>query len=258
MRRMLTAIVVMAILAGSCANASRALAKDMGMHVVSPAAGARITGSSFTVSGTFDARQSGSFRLLVTVGSLPTKMYEFAVNGVSTWSVLVHSEDFPGMVPGINYATTVQGVTAGPVVPPAQTDPRSFQWLLSDKTAIKLVLHVDSPIMAVNGEPRSLDSPPIIVSGRALVPLRAITEALGASVEWTAATRTVTLHWRGHAIVMVIGASTALVDSTSMKLDTPASLLHGRTMVPVRFVTENLGCSVTWDAQARSITVASD
>jgi hypothetical protein len=258
MRRMLRAIVVMAILVGSCANATRALAKDLSMHVVSPAAGGRITGSSFTVSGTFDAQQSGSFRLMVTVGSLPTKTYQFSVNGASAWSVVVRSENFPGMAPGINYAATVQGVTAGPVVPPVQTDPRSFQWLLSDRTAIKLVLHVDSPIMTVNGDPRSLDSPPVIVSGRTLVPLRAITEALGASVEWSAATRTVTLHWRGHTIVMVIGAWTALVDGTSMRLDMPARLLNSRTMVPVRFVTENLGCSVTWDAQARSITVTSN
>ncbi|HEY5000360.1 MAG TPA: copper amine oxidase N-terminal domain-containing protein [Candidatus Cryosericum sp.] len=258
MRRMLTAIVVMAVLAGSCATARPALAKDLGMHVVSPAAGARIAGSSFTVGGTFDVRQSGSFRLLVTVGSLPTKTYEFSVSGAPTWSIVVRSDDFPGMAPGVNYATTVQGVTAGPVIPPAQTDPRLFQWLPSGQIAIVLVLHVESPIMTVNGERRSLDAAPIIVSGRTLVPLRAITEALGASLEWNAATSAVTLHWRGHAIVMVIGASTALVDGTSMRLDMPPRLLNSRTMVPVRFVTENLGCSVTWDAQTRCVTVTSD
>jgi hypothetical protein len=258
MRRTLVAIVVMTILTGLCAHANSSLAKDLSMHVVSPAAEARVTGSSFTVSGTFDARQSGMFRLLVTAGSLPTKMYEFSVSGASTWSVVVRSEDFPGMAHGANYATTVQGVTVGPVVPPVQTDPRSFQWLPSGQTAIVLVLHVDSPIMTVNGESRSLDAPPVIVSGRTLVPLRAITEALGASVEWNPTTRAVTLHWGGHTIVMVISASTALIDGASMRLDMPARLLHGRTMVPVRFVTENLGCSVTWDAQVRSITVTSD
>jgi hypothetical protein len=251
-------VVIMTILAGLGANISPSLAKDMGMHVVSPATGASVTGGSFTVSGTFDARQSGSFRLLVTVGSLPTKMYEFSVSGASTWSVAVRSQDFPGMAADADYATTVQGVTSGPVVPLAQTDPRSFQWLPSGETTIKLIMHVGSSTMMINGEPRALDAPPIIVSGRTLVPLRAVTEALGASVEWNASARAVTLHWRGHTIVMVIGASTALVDGTSMKLDIPARLLNGRTMVPVRFVTENLGCSVTWDAQTRSITVTSD
>jgi hypothetical protein len=259
MRKTFTLVVIiMTILAGFGSNASPTLAKDMSMYVVSPAAGASVTGTVFTVSGTFDDRQSGSFRLIVTVGSLPSTTYEFLVNGASTWSVVVRSKDFPGVTPGATYVTTVQGVTAGPVVPPVQTDPRSFRWLPSDKTATQVVMQVDSLTMTVNGETRPLDSPPVIIAGRTLVPLRAITEALGASVEWNPATRTVTVQWRGHMIIMVVGASTALVDGTSVRLDVPSRILRGRTMVPIRFVAENLGCSVTWHARTRSVTVTSD
>ena len=61
----------------------------------------------------------------------------------------------------------------------------------SVKNSIKVYMQVGNPIMLVNGKEVTLDSPPIIIDGRTLVPVRAISEAYGANVDWNGDTRTV-------------------------------------------------------------------
>jgi len=57
------------------------------------------------------------------------------------------------------------------------------------------------------------------------------------------------------SIVLRIGAMSATVDGVAKPLTVPATILGGRTMIPVRFVAENLGCTVGWNALARTVTI---
>ena len=123
-----------------------------------------------------------------------------------------------------------------------------------------LVLQVGKSTFAVNGTSKILDSPPVIKNGRTLVPIRAIIEALGGSVGWdgTARKATVTLVstslelWIGKSAAAVNGKS-ALIDSTNAKV--VPEIINGRTMLPLRFVAENLGATVGWDQSTQTITI---
>ena len=100
------------------------------------------------------------------------------------------------------------------------------------------------------------DTPPTIIDGRTLVPVRAIFEALGATVEWDNATRTAT-GTRGEDVVSVqIGHTTAYINGEEKTLDVPAQIINNRTMVPARFVSEALGCKVTWYGKSKTAAVA--
>lgn len=100
------------------------------------------------------------------------------------------------------------------------------------------------------------DVPPTIVDGRTLVPLRAIFEALGADVEWDGETRTAT-GTRGKTVVSVqIDNRTAYINGEPKELDVPAQIINDRTMVPARFISEAMGCTVTWDPDTRTAAVA--
>lgn len=90
------------------------------------------------------------------------------------------------------------------------------------------------------------DTQPIIENGRTLVPLRATFEALGADVQWNGDTQTVTATKGSTEIKLVIGGQ-ALKDGQPVNLEVPAKIIDGRTMVPLRFVGEALGCQVGWD-----------
>ncbi|MDP3486560.1 MAG: DUF3798 domain-containing protein, partial [Bacillota bacterium] len=92
----------------------------------------------------------------------------------------------------------------------------------------------------------TMDVPPIIQSGRTLVPFRLLFEALGASVGWNEATKTVTGTKGSTTVSLVIGSTNATVNGQAVKLDVAPTIMNGRTLVPVRFVSENLGADVTW------------
>ena len=100
------------------------------------------------------------------------------------------------------------------------------------------------------------DTPPQIIDGRTLVPLRAIFEHLDATVDWDGTTRTVTAFRDDTTISIQIDNSVALVNGEEVKLDVPAKIINSRTMVPARFVSEALGCKVTWHAKSSTAAVA--
>lgn len=102
------------------------------------------------------------------------------------------------------------------------------------------------------------DQQPVIQSGRTLVPMRAIFEALGAQLRWDAATKTVTGTRGPRVVVLQIGSPSATVDGRDVPLDQPAELIANRTYVPLRFVSEALGARVGWDPATRTISITTD
>jgi hypothetical protein len=84
-------------------------------------------------------------------------------------------------------------------------------------------------------------------SGRTLVPLRYLSEAFGAKVDWNNDKQEAVVNWRGRTITVPIGKDTALVDGHQVRLDQPAVLWKDRTMVPLRFLMEAVGATVEWD-----------
>lgn len=96
------------------------------------------------------------------------------------------------------------------------------------------------------------DVPPTIISNRLMVPLRAIFEALQAEVAWDNDTRTITATKGKDTVALTIGQNTAKVNGKTVKLDAPATIIDGRTLVPLRFSAEAFGAKVTWDAKTES------
>ena len=103
--------------------------------------------------------------------------------------------------------------------------------------------------VSVNDIILKFDQPPVIVNDRTLVPMRAIFEALGMNVEWNDAERKVTASGNGYTVELVVNSEFAYVNGKEVKLDTPATIISSRTMVPVRFVSEATGNNVYWDTK---------
>lgn len=91
-----------------------------------------------------------------------------------------------------------------------------------------------------------------------MVPMRAIFEELGATVEWDNDTRTVTAYTSLSTIKMTIGEYSYYIDGTSYSLDVPAQIVNNRTLVPVRAVSEAFLCKVGWDGQSRIVSIIND
>ncbi|QJD86086.1 copper amine oxidase N-terminal domain-containing protein [Cohnella herbarum] len=109
--------------------------------------------------------------------------------------------------------------------------------------------------IVIDGQVLSTDQAPVAIAGYTFVPLRGIFEALNARVQWNQKAQTVTATKRDTTIVLRIGASTATINNQTVTLDAPARAIGGRTMVPVRFVSEALGDDVLWDKSTQSVII---
>lgn len=120
------------------------------------------------------------------------------------------------------------------------------------------VVSASPPItVSVNGKTLLFDVKPIINNGRTLVPLRAIFEALGASVTWDENTQSVSAQNGNTVVVLKVGSFSAVVNGQEARLDVPAIIVANRTLVPLRFVGEALGGRVAWDESQRQINIFS-
>ncbi|MCK9479642.1 MAG: stalk domain-containing protein [Firmicutes bacterium] len=97
---------------------------------------------------------------------------------------------------------------------------------------------------------------PLIKEGRTLVPVRFISESLGAKVEWEEATSAVTISLANKTIKMTLGSSTYYINDQQNQLDVPAQTENGRTLIPLRALVEALGKEVFW--HDRGLIVISD
>ncbi|MBE7053557.1 MAG: hypothetical protein E7391_04700 [Ruminococcaceae bacterium] len=109
----------------------------------------------------------------------------------------------------------------------------------------------------INKKALTMDQMPVIVNGRTLVPLRAIFEALGATVGWDDATKTATGVLDDTTVSLQIDNTNAKVNGKDVTLDVPAQIVGSRTLVPVRFISESLGCKVDWDGATKTVIIES-
>jgi hypothetical protein len=107
----------------------------------------------------------------------------------------------------------------------------------------------------VDGTVLTLDVPPVQIEGRVLVPLRGIFERLGARVAFDPAAQTVTATRESITVILRLGSREARLNDRIVLLDVPPLALRGRTMVPLRFVSEALGARVDWDERARTVQI---
>lgn len=99
------------------------------------------------------------------------------------------------------------------------------------------------------------DQPPTTLQGRTMLPMRAIFEALDAKVLWDQRKQMVTAIKDDTTIVLKIGSRAATINGSAVVLDVPPQTLLGRTMVPVRFVSEAIGAEVGWDQRSQSVHI---
>ncbi len=109
----------------------------------------------------------------------------------------------------------------------------------------------------LDGKKLKFDQPPVMRNDRVLVPVRAVFEALGATVEWDENTQTVTSTKGSTTITMRIGEYSLNKNGVEIGFDVPSQIINERTLVPVRAVAEAMGTEVTWDDESQTVYIDS-
>ncbi|HCU07400.1 MAG TPA: hypothetical protein DF480_00250 [Clostridiales bacterium] len=118
----------------------------------------------------------------------------------------------------------------------------------------------------VNGTRIATDTPAIIVDGRTMLPFRSILNALGVSNEsitWDAGSRSIEIRHENKYIFLMIGNTDFLIldlisgipPKERVPMDVAPFIRDGRTLVPVRFISEALDATVNWDPVIKTVSI---
>lgn len=118
-------------------------------------------------------------------------------------------------------------------------------------------LELDPNVVEIvyNNEKVAFDVAPFIDNGTTFVPVRFVVEAMGLTPIWDGDERTVTI-WNGSTrVVIYVDTTTVSLNGTTRELLAPSRIVEGRTMVPIRFISESLGRRVVWDGLTKTVTI---
>ena len=153
----------------------------------------------------------------------------------------------------LTIAMLISGLTISVSAAPAEAAPATGG-------ATTMVFIIGQDVYTINGVMTAMDVSPVIIEDRTMLPIRFAAEPLGAAVRWEDATEKVTVQLMDTIIELWIGQSNALVNGVTTPIDpdnpnVKPLLLNDRTMLPLRFVTEKLGCDLLWEEAAQRVTV---
>ena len=112
--------------------------------------------------------------------------------------------------------------------------------------------------VAIDGINLDMESEPVILDGRTLVPFREVLEKMGASVNWDAGTKTVACQLDGRSVQLEIGSRTMTTSNGTVTVDVPAQIISSRTYVPLRAISEGLGVQVDWDGTTKTVIITTN
>ena len=129
-----------------------------------------------------------------------------------------------------------------------------------EKTArTAITLQIGNPLMIINGVEQMIDAQgtvPVLRQDRTLLPVRAVMEGLGGTVEWDGVTQAVSLSLGERTLFLRIGSTSAWdKDGVWFTLDSEPILLNDRTMLPIRFVVEYFGGTVEWVGETQTVKI---
>ncbi len=212
---------------------------------IAPALPVSVTNSELTITGSVVDTGSGLKHFTINgtevIPFLDGSFSEKLLLTKGANSIILTAEDRVG-----HQVTTTYTVTYAAAVP-------------TFLPAMTVTLTIGKTAMDVNGMPVTLDAAPVIQNNRTLLPIRALIETLGGTVVWDATTRTATVTLKSRTVSVTIGNPMGLVNGKKVAID-PANpkvvplILNSRTFLPLRFIAENLGLDLAWDALTRTIS----
>ena len=190
-----------------------------------------------------------------------------AVSGVK--ALYVNGKEIPVSGGAFNVSLALKGgkniitIKAVDTVGNELTRTFTVEYVPKKATSMIVTLQIKSPYISVNGISRKIDSQgskPVIRNNRTLLPVRALIESLGGTVQWNPKTRNVTINLNGNTIVLTIAKNTSLVNGIKTKIDpknpkVAPVIINGRTYLPLRFIAENLGCTIDWNAATKTVSI---
>lgn len=192
---------------------------------------------------------------LLVVGTLNNVGTE-TINGISSFTVQIYDKQKEVIATGTFQSDNLANL----ILKPGDSMVEKFQFpnaIVGDISSFSWKMNIiyknpssdpisDLMTIKVNNQALQPDVMPFIEDGTTLVPLRAVSEAMGATVGWDSTTQTITLTKAKTNISMVIGSTSVQVNDKNIELSVAPKIVNGSTMVPLRIIAQAFGSTIAW------------
>lgn len=208
--------------------------------------------STSAIDGYIIERKSGSgeWEMSSTVGYDKTSVTESGLNNTQSYSYQVRA-----------YKMFLNSKPSNTVVyAPNASSGGSSGGSSGVNGQVDLDFFIGKSSYSINGGASAMDVSPVIKESRTLLPIRFITQPIGADIQWIDAEKKVIINQGSTIIELWIGKNKAEINGRSIPIDPDNSsvmplIINGRTMMPLRFIAENLGCEVQWIPENSQIKI---
>mgnify|MGYP005762280363 FL=1 len=121
--------------------------------------------------------------------------------------------------------------------------------------SLSAVISAYGASIKINNETLESETEPQIIEGRTMVPVRAIFEGVGATVDWNADTKTVTGKKGSDTVIMNVGEKAMTVNGEKIDMDGEAMIIDSRAFAPARYVAEAFGYDVSWNGDTKEVII---
>lgn len=140
------------------------------------------------------------------------------------------------------------------------TDEAGVKHQESTISPLTLAMKINSPWLLTQDDGNNFDDSdhtvtPIVLNGSTLLPIAPIISKLDGVVTWKGTEKKVTITLGNNVIELWINNKTAFVNGEKKQLQVAPSIIKGKTMIPVRFVSENLGGKIIWDKTTQMVVI---
>lgn len=108
----------------------------------------------------------------------------------------------------------------------------------------------------LDGKELAFDVKPQSINSRVMVPLGVIFEEFGLNVQWNQAQKTITASNSDINMVFKLGSKTVIINSVEQTMDAPAMAINGKTMIPLRFLSQSMGYNIVWNSSSNMILLS--
>ncbi len=123
-------------------------------------------------------------------------------------------------------------------------------------------MQVGNPNLKVIGESKEIDpgkgTTPVIYQGRTILPVRSLIDELGGQLAFDIDNQKLTINLNDKKIELWIGKNAAIVNGTEKALDVAPVIINERTMLPLRFIGDNLRLQLTWDGTTQTVELINE
>lgn len=127
--------------------------------------------------------------------------------------------------------------------------------IIVGKSQKTIIMTVGSENLIVGNEEKTTRPPPMIIKGYTMIPIRAVADVFGFEVAFESETKKITIEGNGKIVELIVGSKKAKINGVETTLVAPAIINSGRTLVPIRFISEAFGAKVDWEAKTKKITI---